>query len=151
MNGPKPQRLATWILEHCTSDYRRDSLMGDLLEQYRERGACWYWLQALSAVRVRALRSVVTATETEVSAAEFIGDLVWWTALGICGCGQLALCAAVLVRSTSTGMSGLYVAVVSALIAAVFIGGARAAHEIRMKKTRVPLNHLDVWSGRLVG
>jgi hypothetical protein len=51
MMATHPPRLATWVLEHFVSGPRRESLVGDLLEQYpRRRSAVWYWRQVLAAI-----------------------------------------------------------------------------------------------------
>ena len=50
--GPPP-RLATWLLQRMTSGPRRESLIGDLVEQHRHRqSAIWYWRQAITAIVV---------------------------------------------------------------------------------------------------
>jgi len=46
-----PPQLATWLLRHAGPRYRRDSLVGDLFEEYqRGRSRGWYWQQTLSAL-----------------------------------------------------------------------------------------------------
>jgi hypothetical protein len=127
-------RLASWILERCIPDYRCDSFMGDLIEQYQERGVWWYWRQALHAVRAQAVRTVMTATETEVSAAEFVGDLVLWIALAICGFYQLSICALFLLRWTHIAKSDLTLFIGAALIGSTMIAAAGAAHVIRTRR-----------------
>ncbi|HEX4023157.1 MAG TPA: hypothetical protein VHX52_00410 [Steroidobacteraceae bacterium] len=61
-NSPAdPPRAATWLLEHLGNRYRRESLAGDLIEQYRAgRTAAWYWRQvvwSLAAAAGHALRT----------------------------------------------------------------------------------------------
>jgi hypothetical protein len=55
-----PPRLATWILAQIAPDYRRDSFLGDLIEQYEQgRPAYWYWRQVgavMGLVSARLLR-----------------------------------------------------------------------------------------------
>jgi hypothetical protein len=47
----RPPLLATWLLTHFTSDGRSESLIGDLIEQYRGgRSSAWYWRQAVTAI-----------------------------------------------------------------------------------------------------
>jgi hypothetical protein len=52
--------MAVWLLKRWASPYRRESLMGDLLEMYRAgRSRTWYWRQVIVALilaRARALR-----------------------------------------------------------------------------------------------
>lgn len=51
MNTAPPPRLATWLLQRMTSGPRRESLIGDLFEQYRHRpSAMWYWRQAITTI-----------------------------------------------------------------------------------------------------
>ena len=135
MNSREP-RLATWILEHCISDYRCDSFIGDLIEQYPERGSWWYWRQAVDSIRVRAARSLVTATEARVSAAEFVGDLILWIMLAMCGCCQLLLCAFFLVYRGPVAKSNLAIAIGAAVIVSAFIGAVSAARVLRMRAPR---------------
>jgi hypothetical protein len=59
MSVSQPPRLATWLLQHLASSPRRESLVGDLIEQYRNgRSATWYWRQVLTAILVGATRDV---------------------------------------------------------------------------------------------
>jgi hypothetical protein len=46
-----PPACATWLLERFSGRYRRDALLGDLLEEYRRgRSDAWYWREAMVAV-----------------------------------------------------------------------------------------------------
>jgi hypothetical protein len=46
-------RLATWLLKRMASGPKRESMIGDLIEQYqRERSCVWYWRQVLTAILV---------------------------------------------------------------------------------------------------
>jgi hypothetical protein len=62
MNNGEPPRIAVWLLKRWSSPYRRESLLGDLLEMYRaDRSRMWYWRQAIAALflaRTRGLRSL---------------------------------------------------------------------------------------------
>jgi hypothetical protein len=52
MNAQAP-RVATWLAERFLTSPRRESLIGDLVEQYREgRSATWYWGQVFRAIVV---------------------------------------------------------------------------------------------------
>jgi hypothetical protein len=61
-----PPALATWLLSHFASDYQRDSLVGDLIEQYHQGGSrLWYWKQVVAALVVasaRVLRPTLAAS-----------------------------------------------------------------------------------------
>jgi hypothetical protein len=71
MNASHPPRLATWLLKRLGSGPKRESLIGDLIEQYqRRRSGVWYWRQVLRAIltgvvhdlgahKVLAMRAVV--------------------------------------------------------------------------------------------
>ena len=75
MNTQAP-RVATWLAERFLTSPRRESLIGDLVEQYREgRSAAWYWGQVLRAIvvsireelaahKVLALRAVAVGMVT---------------------------------------------------------------------------------------
>jgi hypothetical protein len=133
MKSREPQRLATWVLSRCTPDYRRESLIGDLMEQYQQRGGWWYWRQALGAARAHSVRLLLTATETQVPAAEYIGDLVMWIALGMCAVIQLAIYSILVISLTPLIASEVSVVVVGALLAASLFGAVTTAHEIRIR------------------
>ena len=50
-----PPRLATWLLTHLGPTFRRESLVGDLLEEYqRGRTSGWYWRQTGAALLISA-------------------------------------------------------------------------------------------------
>lgn len=52
-----PPRLAAWMLKHLGPTYRRESLVGDLLEEYqRDRSRSWYWRQTGVALLISASR-----------------------------------------------------------------------------------------------
>jgi hypothetical protein len=54
-----PPRLARWLLKHFGPAYRRESLLGDLLEEYQEgRTPAWYWRQTGAALLIRAASSL---------------------------------------------------------------------------------------------
>jgi hypothetical protein len=65
-----PPALATWLLEHFASEYQRDSLVGDLIEQYhRGRSRFWYWKQVVAALLVasaKALRPTLAVSAVRV-------------------------------------------------------------------------------------
>ncbi len=48
MSHRKPPPLAVWLLTHCSMSTHRESLAGDLIEEFnRGRGARWLWRQVL--------------------------------------------------------------------------------------------------------
>jgi len=59
MSASRPPRVAHWLLTRWTAGARRESLVGDIFEQYqRGRSSTWYWRQTISAV------AATFATET---------------------------------------------------------------------------------------
>jgi hypothetical protein len=61
MNATRPPRLATWLLKRLGSGPKRESLIGDLIEQYqRGRSGLWYWRQVLRAILTGVLHDLGT-------------------------------------------------------------------------------------------
>jgi len=58
----RPPKIATWLLDHLTSQKNNDALSGDLLEEFGSgRSASWYWRQVLLAILIglgKKLRAV---------------------------------------------------------------------------------------------
>lgn len=55
MKVSQPPAVATWVLKRLALGERQESLIGDLIEQYRQgRSASWYWRQVLMAILVSA-------------------------------------------------------------------------------------------------
>ena len=53
MRDQEPPRVATWLAQRLVSGPRGESLLGDLIEQYRQgRSGIWYWRQVLAAILV---------------------------------------------------------------------------------------------------
>ena len=51
MSASHPPRVAHWLLSRWATGPRRQSLVGDLLEQHqRGRSSAWYWRQTVSAI-----------------------------------------------------------------------------------------------------
>jgi len=51
MTPSRPPRLADWLLFRLTSGRRKQSIIGDLHEQYRRgRSFGWYWRQAITTI-----------------------------------------------------------------------------------------------------
>lgn len=138
MSHSSSQRLATWILTRCTADYGRESLIGDLIEQYETRGRWWYWRQVLGAIRTRSIRVLLAATETHLPAADFIADLIMCVALAIFCLMQLSICARLLLIWMGLIRSELMIIVVSPLIGVALITTTRLAHELQLRLDRGP-------------
>ena len=61
MSTLQPPRLASWLLQHLAPGPHPESLLGDLIEQYRDgRSAAWYWRQTLTAILVGVTRDIRT-------------------------------------------------------------------------------------------
>jgi hypothetical protein len=59
MSAVEPPRLASWLLGRFVCGQRRESLIGDLDEQFGQgRSSSWYWRQVLSAILVAAARDL---------------------------------------------------------------------------------------------
>jgi hypothetical protein len=63
MTNAVPPRIATWLLERLGPDYRNESLVGDLFEEYQQgRTRGWYWREAVIAIcigRATILRRIL--------------------------------------------------------------------------------------------
>jgi len=59
VSEPAPPQLALYLLDRWGSPYHRESLAGDLIEQWHQgRSAAWCWRQVFVAVLAARLRSV---------------------------------------------------------------------------------------------
>jgi hypothetical protein len=114
----------------------RDSLIGDLLEQYEARGAWWYWRQAIGTLKARAQSVLLRSSQTEVPAAEFIGDLVLSIALSLSGGGQICIFTSLFFSWTPFIKSDIGLLTGSALMGSVFISAVAGAHVIRTRTVR---------------
>lgn len=75
MKPSAPPTLATWLLSRVLVDEKSESLIGDLIEQYRGgRSRAWYWRQTFS---VLALNAVATTSAHTGLAVIVVG-------LGLC-------------------------------------------------------------------
>jgi hypothetical protein len=59
MNSTPPPKLAIYLLYRFGSPYHRESLAGDLIEQFQSgRSTRWVWRQVLSAILTARMRSM---------------------------------------------------------------------------------------------
>lgn len=59
MKPTSPPKLAMYLLHRFGSPYQRESLAGDLIEQFQcGRSSPWLWRQVLSAVLAARLRDI---------------------------------------------------------------------------------------------
>ncbi len=78
MRALSPPRLATWLLERLASGEKRESLVGDLIEQHRNgRSAWWYWRQSLTAILASAVTDL-RAHKLHAIRAVMIGFACMW-------------------------------------------------------------------------
>jgi hypothetical protein len=65
MTKRSPPRLASWILMHIASAYRRDSFIGDLSEQFEcGKSRAWYWKQVFATFLVTGVTLLRTTLTT---------------------------------------------------------------------------------------
>ncbi len=75
MTRRAPPSFATWLLDHFGDRYRRESLVGDLAEEYqRGRSSAWYWRQVLCALAASGRRASWPRRPG-------LGLLIWWWSL----------------------------------------------------------------------
>jgi len=79
MTSNRPPVAAAWLLERVCAD---PGLCGDLIEEYRIRGAAWYWKQALIAVGVYPF-SQIFAHKWLAMRAITIGYVIWYVFNGM--------------------------------------------------------------------
>lgn len=140
-------RLATWILTRCAPDYRGDSFIGDLLEQYETRGSCWYWRQALGALRACSVRRLLSANDTTVLTADYVGDLVTAVTLILFGFNQVGFFAGLFLHSSRWLHSRSNHAVAESALGAAFLASVVVVHLIRTRSAATRLRELG--SGHL--
>jgi hypothetical protein len=59
MNLLQPPQLAMYLLNRFGSPYHRESLAGDLFEQFQSvRSARWFWQQVLAAILAARIREL---------------------------------------------------------------------------------------------
>lgn len=83
MTPVQPPRMATWLLKRLASGPHRQSLAGDLVEQYqRRRSARWYWWQVLVAIVTGAIHDLRMHPIVALRGLAFFYVLSWaavWT------------------------------------------------------------------------
>lgn len=62
MSKPAPPQLAMYLLDRWGSPYHRESLAGDVIEQWHQgRSAAWCWRQVFVAILAARIRSAQRA------------------------------------------------------------------------------------------
>jgi hypothetical protein len=78
MTAVQPPAIATWFLKRLVSGEKRESLIGDLIEQYQERrSVAWYWRQVFMAILVGATQEIREHKVLAVRAA--MSGLALWS------------------------------------------------------------------------
>lgn len=133
MSAGQP-RLATWLLTRCAPEYEREAFLGDLIEQYEQRGRWWYWRQALHALRTHAIAGLRSARAHEVCAAECVGDVAMALALVVFALNQLPFLAELLLSWTAHRVrSDALIVTVSALIVAALLATVAGTRVLRLR------------------
>jgi hypothetical protein len=74
-----PPRLATWLLKRLVSGHKRESLLGDLVEQYQHRlSSVWFWQQVINAIFVATIQDVSDHKLLTASAVFTCWTLLWF-------------------------------------------------------------------------
>lgn len=118
----KPPPLADWLLKRFVSGYRREALLGDLLEEYQAgRTPGWYWRETIVAVLVCARRKVYQLiSHPRIRAVAGLAAqlaLLTWTVLlseeyrQLCPARPAALSGSI-IAVTCVGATGLAIALV---------------------------------------
>ena len=87
MSTREPPRFAAWLLTTFVTTRRRESLLGDLFEEYQAgRTLAWYWRETLVALLIAALcegRGLLSCRAAQVFLAlsAYSAPLVWFFAL----------------------------------------------------------------------
>ncbi|HTV56217.1 MAG TPA: hypothetical protein VMI06_15040 [Terriglobia bacterium] len=78
MRSGKPPALAVWMLEHFMLGDKRESLVGDLLEESRRgRSARWFWSQVVGAIAASFLNQLRAHWLTLSSQLVFVAAWCW--------------------------------------------------------------------------
>lgn len=138
MSGGQPQGLLIWLLNRCAPEYGHDSFVGDLLEQYELRGGWWCCRQVLGAIRARAIRGLLTGPGDEAPIAEYVGDLVIASSLGIFAVIALRTYAELMIGWVTSTRSEFSTIVVSVLIGVALTATVAIVHELRTGAPTAP-------------
>jgi hypothetical protein len=78
MTTNKPPAFATWLWKHFGCGPNQNALLGDLTEQYLQKGnALWYWRQVLKAIPISVLKEV--REHRQIAARAIVAGLAIWT------------------------------------------------------------------------
>jgi len=83
MRDTRPPRVAAWLFDRLASGPNRESLCGDLAEQYRRgRSSAWYWRQAIGSILAGTARDI-TDHKLLALRAVTVGFASMWTFWGL--------------------------------------------------------------------
>jgi hypothetical protein len=91
MRDQQPPRVATWLAQHLVSGPRRESLLGDLIEQYRQgRSGIWYWRQVIAAILVGSVHDLATHKMLALGTLTIGWTLYYLLSFPVTGAGGIA-------------------------------------------------------------
>jgi hypothetical protein len=131
-----PPVLATWLLLHLGPSYQKDSLAGDLFEEYQlGRTRAWYWKQSLTAIGIGQARRLPV-----IAAASLLALLTEAAAvLGAIACAeqlqQLCSVRAILHLLPLAGLAGTIGLLLSVGFYISVVGAARRRGGIGRKQS----------------
>lgn len=59
MTSKRVPAIATWLLKHFGCGPNNDAILGDLAEQYPQKGKMWYWRQVLKNIPVSIVKEAL--------------------------------------------------------------------------------------------
>jgi hypothetical protein len=78
MTTNKPPAIATWLWKHFGCGPNQDVLLGDLTEQYLQKGSSlWYWRQVLKAIPISVLKEL--RAHSWIAARAVLAGWTIWT------------------------------------------------------------------------
>jgi hypothetical protein len=78
---PAPPRLASWLLQRFAFGPQRESLIGDIVEQYEQgRSSLWYQRQTLATVFIGSVTFVRAQPRRALGAFALTGAVLWFFA-----------------------------------------------------------------------
>jgi hypothetical protein len=91
MSDQQPPWLATWLAQRLVSGPRRESLLGDLIEQYRMgRSGLWYWRQVLAAIVIGSAHDIAAHKLRALGALTIGWTLYYLSSFPVTWAGSIA-------------------------------------------------------------
>ena len=150
MMRARPPRMATWLLQHLAAGWHRESLEGDLIEEYaRGRGRFWFWRQTLMAIAFAQLRPF--RARTSIAGRTWIAARAWTLFFRVLTELAVVLGAVSIVdrsrdaRIWQDMLNPAFVTTMAILVAVAFVGLRLPVTLFNSKRSRGPLNHLTLF------